>query len=226
LVFADQSLILPSENCNHESQEFVVENNGMDRLLFYLRDKNTDTETFRWASDNISRALCAASLSKMPHEQKDIETPVAPAKVKAMVNDIMVISIYRAGQALIPAFVEAIPGVSVGSLLIQRNEETAEPCLFYKKLSPRKHRSVMILDPMLATAGTACMAVDVLIEEGYSVENIFFVGVIASEYGFNKLASKIPEENITVATVDPELNDKKYIVPGLGDYGDRYFGTI
>jgi len=202
-----------------------VKKNGLDRYLHFLRDKNSDTKTFRWASDCITKALCAESLSKMPHEIANVETPIAPTETAVLIDDIMVVPIYRAGQSMVPAFSEAIPGVSIGSILIQRNEETAQPHLFYKKLSPKKHSSVMILDPMLATAGSACLAVEVLKEEGYKKEDIYFVGVIAAEYGFNRLAEVLPEENITVATIDAELNDKKYIVPGLGDYGDRYFGT-
>ncbi|MBD3166873.1 uracil phosphoribosyltransferase [bacterium] len=198
---------------------------AVQRFLTFLRDKKTDAQTFRWASDNLSRLLCGEALSKLPHEQVEIVTPVGAAEGQRLLTEIMVVPIYRAGQSLVHAFLEVVPDAAVGSLLIQRDERTAQPELFYKKLVYPLPACAIILDPMLATAGSAVMAVRVLREEGYRPQSIYFVGVVAAEEGFNRLAEHIPEANITVAAVDPLLNDKKYIVPGLGDYGDRYFGT-
>lgn len=195
------------------------------RYLHLLRDKNTDTRTFRWASDNLARILCSEALAKLPHFEEEVETPVGTAKGPRFGNNLMVVPIYRAGQSLVQAFFDAVPGVAVGSLLIQRNEETAQPELYYKKLADPLPKNVLILDPMLATAGTAVMAAKILCEEGYDCKTIHFMGVIAAQAGYDRLATIIHEENITIAAIDPDLNDKKYIVPGLGDYGDRYFGT-
>lgn len=198
---------------------------AMQRFLTYLRDQNTDAQTFRWASDNLSRLLCGEALSKLPHQQVEIETPVGMAEGRRLDAELMVVPIYRAGQSLVHAFLEVVPNAAVGSLLIQRDEQTAQPDLFYKKLVSPLPPFALILDPMLATAGSALLATKILKEEGYAAEQIYFVGVVAAREGFDRLAAEIPPGNITVAAVDPALNEKKYIVPGLGDYGDRYFGT-
>ncbi len=198
---------------------------SMRRYLHILRDVNTDTNTFRWASDNLARLLCAVTMAKLPHQSETVTTPVGEFTGPRFENDLMVVPIYRAGQSLVQAFFEAAPGAVIGSLLIQRDEETAQPVLFYKKFPARLPKRVVIVDPMLATAGTACMAVEILKEDGYDPENIYFMGVIAAQEGLDRLAKLIPAEHITLAAIDPDLNDLKYIVPGLGDYGDRYFGT-
>ncbi len=197
----------------------------IQRYLHILRDKNTDTATFRWASDNLAKLLCAEALAKLPHEEVEVETPVGTAKGPRLTAELMVVPIYRAGQSLVQPFLDTAPGTPVGALLIQRDEATAEPKLYYRKLADPLPEYAVIVDPMLATAGSATLAAKVLQEAGYPVEKIHFLGVIASREGYSRLAEVLPEENITVAAIDPELNDRKYIVPGLGDYGDRYFGA-
>lgn len=198
---------------------------AMQRYLRVLRDVNTPTGEFRWASDNLGRVLCAEALAKLPHTTVEIRTPVGRTEGPKLAVDLMVVPIFRAGQALVHPFLEIAPAAAVGSLLIQRDEETAEPKLFYKKLAYPLPEVAVILDPMLATAGSAAMAVEILRDEGYDPKDIHFVGVVAAREGYDRLAGLIPEENITIATVDSRLNEKKYIDPGLGDYGDRYFGT-
>ena len=138
---------------------------------------------------------------------------------------LMVVPIYRAGQSLVQPFLDTVPGAPVGALLIQRDEATAQPKLFYRKLAKPLPEYAVIVDPMLATAGSAVMAVSILQEAGYAVDKIHFLGVIASQEGYDRLAGILPKQNITLAAIDPELNEQKYIVPGLGDYGDRYFGA-
>jgi uracil phosphoribosyltransferase len=125
----------------------------------------------------------------------------------------------------VQAFLGVVPQAAVGSLLIQRDESTAQPKLFYKKFPDPLPDHAIILDPMLATAGSAVMAVKILKESGYAAESIFFVGVVAAQEGYDRLTRHIPEENITLSAIDPTLTELKYIDPGLGDYGDRYFGT-
>ncbi len=202
-----------------------MNSHSTERFLSYLRDKNTDAVRFRWASDNLARLLCIEATGKLPHREIEIETPVGKATGERLDTDLMVLPIYRAGQSLVQAFLGVVPNAAVGSVLIQRNEETAQPKLYYKKLPHPLPKHVIILDPMLATAGSAVMAVNILKDEGYDAEQIYFAGVVAAQQGFNRLAEHIPEDHITIAAIDPMLNDKKYIVPGLGDYGDRYFGT-
>ena len=120
---------------------------------------------------------------------------------------------------------QAIPQIPVGFMGIERDGATAQPGAYYTKLPQQLPAKAIILDPMLATGGSACLAADTLIEAGYDAQDIYFTGVIASEEGLARLSGLIPRENITLAAIDPDLNELKYIVPGLGDYGDRYYGT-
>jgi uracil phosphoribosyltransferase len=120
---------------------------------------------------------------------------------------------------------ETVPNASVGILGIERTEDNSGVREYYKKFPTTKAQNVIILDPMLATGNSAILAVDFIKRMGYESKQIYFAGILASKEGFERLAESIPRENITLTAVDPELNDKKYIVPGLGDYGDRYFGT-
>lgn len=155
----------------------------------------------------------------------EVTTPIGKGKGVQLQTQVMCVPIYRAGQALVPAFLEVIPEASVGSLLIQRDEKTALPNLIYQKFPAILPPYAIILDPMLATAGSAVMAVEILKQKGYDPTKIYYVGVIASQEGFDRLAQWIPKENITICELDPHLTPQKFIDPGLGDFGDRYFGT-
>ena len=203
----------------------LLNNPTTKSFLHILRDKDTNTVQFRWASDSLSRILCSDVVAKLPHTESEVVTPVGTAQGPTLTTDVMAVPIYRAGQSMVHAFLEVVPQAVIGSVLIQRDEETAQPKLFYRKFPPKLPAYAVILDPMLATAGSAVLTVDILMEAGYDPENIYFMGVVAAREGFDRLAERIGLDHITVAAIDPELNSRKYIVPGLGDYGDRYFGT-
>ena len=196
-----------------------------EALLSILRDKGTGTAEFRRASDQLANLVSAEMLAKLTTPLQGIETPVGSADGAASPDDVMFVPIVRAALAILPAFIEMVPAAPVAFLGIERGESTALPNIYYQKFPPVLPAIAVIIDPMLATGGSATMAVDVLVGRGLDVENIYFAGVIAAQYGMDVLAEKIPRSNITVAAIDPDLNDKKYIVPGLGDYGDRYYGT-
>ncbi len=194
-------------------------------LLSVLRDKNTSIAMFRRTSDQIAHVLCAETLSKLTGEEIGIETPVGKAIGVPMPKDIMVVPIMRAALPLLPAFTQVLPNSPVGITGIERDETTAAPRAYYKKFPKYLPDRAVILDPMLATGGSACLAVDFLLQAGYSPETIYFTGVLAAREGLERLAQVIPQSHITLVAVDPELDKRKYIVPGLGDYGDRYYGT-
>jgi uracil phosphoribosyltransferase len=196
-----------------------------DVLLSLLRDKSTGTADYRRASDQLANLVSAEALAKLTMPVQDIETPVGTADGSASPDDVMFVPIVRAALAILPAFIEMLPAAPVAFLGIERDESTALPNIYYQRFPPAPPVKAIIIDPMLATGGSATMAVDILVGLGLDVESIYFAGVIAAQYGLNVLAEKIPLSNITVVVIDPELNDKKYIVPGLGDYGDRYYGT-
>jgi uracil phosphoribosyltransferase len=196
-----------------------------DILLSVLRDQNTSTAEFRRASDQLSNLLAVETLSKMTDGDLEIKTPVGVAQGVPMPREVMLVPIIRAALAILPAFCQLLPQSPVAMIGIERDEATALPSLYYHRFPKYLPVMAVILDPMLATGGSACLAAQLLIDEGCRPENIYFSGVIAVREGMDRLSRLIPEENITVVAVDPHLNDQKFIVPGLGDYGDRYYGT-
>ena len=185
----------------------------MDGLLAVLRNRHADTADFRKASDALAKLLCADALAALR------------ANADAASGDAMLVPVLRAGLALLPAFTTALPSAPVAFIGIARDEQTAQPDLYYTRFPSDMPPKALIIDPMLATAGTACLVAELLMREGYPPHAIHFVGVLASREGMERLAGIIPRANITVAAVDPHLDARKFIVPGLGDYGDRYFGT-
>lgn len=179
-------------------------------LLLILRERSTATAEFRETSDELARLLCAETLERLRQEDA---------------GDIMLVPVLRAGLALLPAYASTIPGAPVAFIGIARDEQTAQPDLYYTRFPEAMPHRALIIDPMLATAGTACLVAELLMREGYSADDIHFVGVLASREGMDRLAGVIPHANISVVAVDPGLDARKFIVPGIGDYGDRYFGT-
>jgi len=176
--------------------------------LTLMRDRTKGTVEFRQASDTVTQELS---------EQ-------IPDDLKAK-KDIVFVIILRSGIAFLPAALRAIPDAKVSVLGLKRNEETAVAFWYYDNVPVlTDDTTVIILDPMLATGGSAKEAVNKLIEEGALPDNIHFVGVIGAPEGFKVLTDLIPQENVILGALDEGLDDTKFIVPGLGDYGDRYFG--
>ena len=149
-------------------------------LLSVLRDKNTTTAMFRRASDDIAHVLCGETLSKLTGGEIGIETPLGKTIGVPMPKDIMVVPIMRAALPLLPAFTQVLPDIPVGITGIERDESTASPRAYYKKFPKFLPDRAVILDPMLATGGSACLAVDFLLQAGYSAEAIYFTGVLAA----------------------------------------------
>ena len=185
-------------------------------LLARLRDREVGTAEFRAASDGLARLLCA-----------DVVERIGGTNIDG--SNVLLAPVLRAGLALLPAFMEGLPNARVGMIGVERDELTALPRLYYAKLPPMDSdnlpRRAVILDPMLATAGSACYAAELLAGKGIRAEDVHFVGVLAAQEGLDRLASVLPRGNITLAAVDPGLDERRFIVPGIGDYGDRYFGT-
>ena len=166
----------------------------------------------------------------MPSVQKKcVTTPCGTYEGRSLPDGekIVAVSIMRAGDSLLDAVRRAVPNVLVGKILIQRDEsdEQKRPVLLYSKVPQLKNKEVMLVDPMLATGGSACKAIQELIKQGASEENILFLNVVSCPEGLQRIAKEYPKVRIVTAAVDSHLNDQKYIVPGVGDYGDRYYGT-
>lgn len=195
-------------------------------LLAALRDRNASTATFRSASDRLARLIAARFVSTL-EGSGDTRTECAgsTASDKEGFTDVLIVPIMRAGLALIPAFTELMAGAPVGMVGIQRDEATAEPGLYYEKMPEVPPGRALIVDPMLATGGSAGLVASLLTGRGYASDDIYFVGVLAAPEGIDRLSQVIPRSNIVVAAVDQGLDENYFIVPGLGDYGDRYYGS-
>lgn len=178
------------------------------------------------------RLLAEDALAEFNTESIDIETPCGPFRGTKMMDptSICAVSIIRSGDALLEVVRDCEPGLKVGKILIQRDESTPEklPKLFYSKMPPNvKDCHILLCDPMLATGGSAIMALSVLVDQ-YNVKEewIVFANMICCPEGLNAVAKAYPKVKIVTACIDDGLNEEKYIVPGLGDYGDRFFNTI
>lgn len=197
-------------------------------LLSVLRDRSASTAEFRNASDRLARLLCAKTMSLLSGENPveiDTAAPASAVESGQAPADILIVPVIRAAMALVPAFAKMLPHAPVGIVGIERDEETAQPKLYYTKLPGALSGRAVVLDPMLATGGTACLVAEMLVGHGYRRRDIYFTGVLAAPEGMNRLSELIPRSNIVVAAVDQGLDDRNFIVPGLGDYGDRYYGT-
>ena len=177
-------------------------------------------------SDRIIRLLVEEGLNQLPVEKAVIKCHGNTEYEGAhFLGKICGVSIVRAGESMEMGLRDCCRSVRIGKILIQRDEETALPKLFYEKLPEDiSDRYVFLLDPMLATGGSAMMAVEVLLSRGVAANRIFFLNLVAAPEGIKAFQDKYPEVTIITGAIDEKLNDDKYIVPGLGDFGDRYYG--
>eukprot|EP00930_Biecheleria_cincta_P007247 TRINITY_DN108442_c0_g1_i1.p1 TRINITY_DN108442_c0_g1~~TRINITY_DN108442_c0_g1_i1.p1 ORF type:complete len:258 (-),score=34.17 TRINITY_DN108442_c0_g1_i1:309-998(-) len=197
-------------------------------LFTTIRNKDTPREKFVLNSNRITRLLIEEALGLLSATPVTVQTPCGPYEGCTLPAEdrLCAVSILRAADCMLGEVRTMMPSVSVGKILIQRNEETAEPVLMYSKLPPDvATRPVLLLDPMLATGGSAVAAIEVLVKAGVPPANIIFVNIVCVKEGLEKVAAAYPAVRVVTGAIDPILNGQKYIVPGLGDFGDRYFGT-
>jgi len=203
----------------------VVSNNLVLRDITYLRDKDTPQRDFRNALDRIAYSLCIAMSGHIKMRDVEVETPLEVTKGKKIATPIVLVPILRAGLSMGNAFLQLLPQAKMGHIGIKRNEETLEPIEYYYK-TPKdlEHSLVIILDPMLATGGSVSAAIKFLKTNG--ARNIILASIIAAPEGVKRILNDHPDVAIYTASLDKGLNEKGYIVPGLGDAGDRVFGTL
>ena len=193
--------------------------------LVTLRDKTTTPDHFRRAATRISVLLAAEALSDVPVTNITVETPLGPAPGRRIGSDVVVVPVLRAGLGMLDAVLELVPGARVGHIGLQRDEMTAVASQYYSKLPARLDESyVLMIDPMLATGGSAVAALDLLEKAGAKV--IRMICIVAAPEGVALVEKHHPDVAIYTPVVDERLNDQKYIIPGLGDFGDRLYGTI
>lgn len=203
----------------------VVSNNLVLRDITYLRDKDTPQRDFRNALDRIAYSLCIAMSGHIKMRDVEVETPLEVTKGKKIATPVVLVPILRAGLSMGNAFLQLLPQAKMGHIGIKRNEETLEPIEYYYK-TPKdlEHSLVIILDPMLATGGSVSAAIKFLKTNG--AKHIILASIIAAPEGVKRILNDHPDVAIYTASLDKGLNEKGYIVPGLGDSGDRVFGTL
>jgi uracil phosphoribosyltransferase len=205
-------------------QMHVSDHPLVQHKLTLLRCKETEPKKFRELVREITQFLIYEATADLHLTDKLVETPLAPYIGKEISERIGLVPILRAGLGMVEPVLEMIPTVRVWHLGLYRDTKTLEPVSYYNKLPPQADVDLcLILDPMLATAGSATAAVEIL--KKWGAQHIKFVGLIAAPEGVRRLAETHPDVPIHLAAIDSSLNDHAYIVPGLGDAGDRQFGT-
>ena len=189
-----------------------------------LRDVTTPPPEFRRAANRISVLLAAEALSNVPSRRSTVTTPLGPADGLVVAGDVVVVPVLRAGLGMLDAVLELLPSARVGHIGLQRDEATAIASKYYTKLPRNLEDSfVLMIDPMLATGGSAVAAIDLIKAAGARV--LRMICIVAAPEGVTLVEQHHPDVEIYTPVVDRELNPHKYIVPGLGDFGDRLYGT-
>ena len=203
----------------------IVEHPLIQHKISLLRDRNTGTKEFRDLVSEVAMLLCYEATRDLPTEEVEVETPIALARTKVLAGrKLALVPILRAGLGMVDGMLRLIPAAKVGHIGLYRNEGTLQPVEYYCKL-PKDiaEREVMVLDPMLAPGGSATDAISLIKKRG--AKHIKFIALLAAPEGMKALHEAHPDVDIYVGALDERLNAQGYIVPGLGDAGDRIFGT-
>jgi len=202
----------------------LIEHPCVQHKLAFIRDVDTGHKKFRELATEITKFICYEALKNIKTKEVVVETPVAPAHCQKIDTDIVVVPILRAGVGMLEGILELVPTARVGFVGLFRDEETKQPVTYYERF-PREIEggTCIVIDPMLATGGSTVAALDLLKENG--AENIVVICIVTCPEGIALVEKQHPDVAIYAAAIDERLNEKKYIVPGLGDAGDRLFGT-
>jgi uracil phosphoribosyltransferase len=202
----------------------LVEHPVVQDILLELRDVRTTPERFRQLAGRISVFLAAEALRDLPTIETTVETPLGTARGRRCNADVVMVPVLRAGLGMLPGLLELVPAARVGHIGLQRDERTAAASQYYAKLPPNLEDSfVLMIDPMLATGGSAVAALDMLSRAG--ARDMRLVCIVAAPEGIAAVGQAYPNVPIFTPVVDERLNEHKFIVPGLGDFGDRLYGT-
>ena len=202
----------------------IIDHPLVQHKLSIMRDKKTSTNKFRQSLQEISMLMGYEITKDFPLAYEEIETPLQKMNAPKVAGKKVVIApILRAGLGMVDGLLSLIPSARVGHIGMYRDEETCLPVFYYYKMPANKDRMVILTDPMLATGGSACDAIARLKEDGFT--NIRMMALVASPQGLKAVCDAHPDVDIYLAALDDDLNERKYILPGLGDAGDRIFGT-
>ncbi len=202
----------------------IVDHPLLHDIMARLRDRHTSSDDYRALTYRVSTFLIAEATRNLPTRESTVETPLESTTARRLDSRVVAVPILRAGIGMLQAFVDLVPGTEVGYFGLERNEETAEARCYYEKVPQNLGEAVVyLLDPMLATGGSAAMAVEGLMARG--AKDVRLIVIVAAPEGVELLSQRTPSAEIYTASLDRGLNDRKYILPGLGDFGDRLYGT-
>ena len=201
-----------------------IEHPFVQHKLALIRDTETGHKRFRELAKEITQFICYEALKNIRTKEVTVETPLAPATCRKIDTDLVVIPILRAGVGMLDGILDLLPTARVGFVGLYRDEETKEPVTYYERFPPQiKGGTCIVIDPMLATGGSTVAALDLLKEQG--AEDIIVICIVTCPEGVAAVESAHPDVPIFAASIDNGLDERSYIVPGLGDAGDRLFGT-
>ena len=204
----------------------VLDHPLLHHKLSILRDKNTGVKEFRETVSEIAGLMCYEATRNLPTDEGESETPITTDTFRVLSGKkLAMVPILRAGLGMVDGMISLIPSAKVGHIGLYRNEETHEPVEYFCKMPPDiTERQIFVVDPMLATGGSAIAAIDIM-KKKYGCKSITLMNILAAPEGIEAVSKAHPDIDVVVAAVDKCLNENAYIVPGLGDCGDRIFGT-
>ena len=203
----------------------LVNSSFLDFKLSILRNKKTSNSLFRQTMNEISYLIAAEVLKYLKFKNISIQTPIKKTTGKDLSQSIVIVPILRAGLGLVEGFVKLLPDAEKGHIGLYRDEQTYKPVEYLCKLPKIKNKMFIVLDPMLATGNSCVEAINLLKKSGVSINNIFLVSLLAAPEGIKNVKKSHKGLRLFTCSIDKGLNKKKFIVPGLGDAGDRYMGT-
>lgn len=206
----------------------LPQSNYLRSMHTIIRDRQGSRADFVACSHRIIQLLLEASVELLPFDKRDVTTPVGETYLGlSLAARLCAVSVIRAGESMETEVRDLLPGVRIGKILIQRDKATKLPTLYYSHLPDDiAERHVLLLEPMLATGGSALAALGVLLAAGVAEDNIIFVNFLAAPEGIEVVSQAHPGVRIVTSSIEDRLNDNAYMVPGIGDFGDRYFGTV
>jgi uracil phosphoribosyltransferase len=215
---------VPGSDAAPPTRLHVVQHPLVEDVLASLRDKATPPHEFRRLARRVSLLLVAEATRDLDLQATTVETPLQAASVRRLAGRIVAVPVLRAGLGMLEAFLELVPSAQVGYFGLERNEQTAVARRYYEKVPKDLGQAVVfLLDPMLATGGSAVMAIEGL--RALGARNVRLLSIVAAPEGVATLAREAPETTLYTAALDRALDERRYIVPGLGDFGDRLYGT-
>lgn len=222
------SSTLASPTRIHSNVHLLAQTKQLRAMHTIIRDRNATQEAFVQYAGRINRLLLEAGVDLLPFDYHEVTTPVGETyRGLRFASQVCAVPVIRAGESMESAFRELYPGVSIGKILVQRDKITKMPRLYYSHLPDDiASRHVLLLEPMLATGGSALAAIDVLTEAGVREDRIVFVNFLASPQGLDAVCRARPHVRIVTSSIEERLNEHAFMIPGIGDFGDRFFGTV